>query len=145
MLQQRFFDNIYFFACGFYFLIKFFLFFVQFSVHFLFFTCFFFITKKILHLFHFLLLLTLSRTWFCLFLFHFFFWQKAPALWQLGANQRKRGRCTVGPKPKLSRQKTGRWGFVGLRVCFCMDVWFLFCFECMLFFFTSLYTYVTFL
>lgn len=46
MLQQRFFDNFYFFACGFYFLIKFFLFFVQFSVHFLFFTCFFLLQKK---------------------------------------------------------------------------------------------------
>lgn len=46
MLQQRFFDNFYFFACGFYFLIKFFLFFVQFSVHFLFFTCFFLLQKN---------------------------------------------------------------------------------------------------
>lgn len=145
MLQQRFFDNFYFFACGFYFLIKFFLFFVQFSVHFLFFTCFFLLQKKYCIFSIFYCCSPSHALDFVCFCFIFFFWQKAPALWQLGANQRKRGRCTVGPKPKFSRQKTGRWGFVGLRVCFCMDVWFLFCFECMLFFFTSLYTYVTFL
>lgn len=127
MLQQRFFDNFYFFACGFYFLIKFFLFFVQFSVHFLFFTCFFFITKKILHLFHFLLLLTLSRTWFCLFLFHFFSDRKLWPCdsWVRTSENVAAARWAQSRNFRVKKQVDGV-----LLVCVCVFVWMCdFCFA----------------
>lgn len=100
MLQQRFLITLLFSLAIF--LIKFLLFFVQFSVHFLFFTCFFYY-KKILHLFHFLLFLTLSHALLILF----FGENSQPwtpardSRFHRGANQRKRGRGGRGPEPEL--------------------------------------------
>lgn len=65
MLQQRFFDNFIFFACGF--LIKFFSFLYNFQFIF-YFSLAFFYYKKILHLFHFFIVSHPHALDFCFFL-----------------------------------------------------------------------------
>lgn len=145
MLQQRFSITLFFSLAIF--LIKFLLFFVQFSVHFLFFTCFFYY-KKILHLFHFLLFLTLSHALLILLFFgaNFQPWTPGPAgIPDSIANQRKRGRAAARSPELELYPKHRSMGFCCLRVfVFCVWIVFFFVFECMLFS-LHLYTYVTFL
>lgn len=146
MLQQRFFDNFYFFACGFYFLIKFFLFFVQFSVHFLFFTCFFLLQKNTASFQFFIVAHPLTHL--ILFVFFFFSDRKLRPCdsWMRTSENVAAARWAQSRNFRVKKQVDG---VLLVCVCVCVFVWmcdFLFCFlECMLFFFTSLYTYVTFL
>lgn len=123
MLQQRFLITLFFSLAIF--LIKFLLFFVQFSVHVLFFTCFFYY-KKILHLFRFLLFLTLSHALLILFFFCFSMKtsssERRPGIPDsIKAQTSENVAAAAGVQNRSFTLNTGRWGFVGC-VCLCVSV-----------------------
>lgn len=119
MLQQRFFDNFYFFACGFYFLIKFFLFFVQFSVHFLFFTCFFLLQKNTASFPFFIVAHPLTHL--ILFFFFIFFLTESSGPVTVGCEPAKTWPLHGGPKAGTFASKKQVDGV--LLVCVCVFVW----------------------
>lgn len=144
MLQQRFFDNFYFFACGFYFLIKFFLFFVQFSVHFLFFTCFFLLQKNTASFPFFIVAHPLTHL--ILFVFvSFFFLTESSGPVTVGCEPAKTWPLHGGPKAGTFAPKKQVDGVLLVCVCVCVFVWmcdFLFCFLSVCCFSLHLYTHM---
>lgn len=129
MLQQRFFDNFYFFACGFYFLIKFFLFFVQFSVHFLFFTCFFLLQKNTASFQFFIVAHPLTHL--ILFVFFFFLTESSGPV-TVGCEPAKTWPLHGGPKAGTFASKNRSMGFCWFA-CVCV-----FLYGCVIFCFVFL-------